>query len=188
MMPHCKSDNQFELFESAATDGQRPPKLALPFQRSAEVDIKRIARILAISTSSVLRMIKAGLIRSISIPGESQPRVNYDAVVEYCNRLRLEYRITDRLLPKLQGRRHREEELLPFPLHDSIGIAEVQERLQCTKEVARRLIEEGALIAYQVYISERGSPWRIQRQSLDRYIESLHLANACSRQQSPSRL
>jgi len=188
MMPHCKRDSQFELFDHPGHEAERPPKLALPFQRKAEIDPKRVARILFVSNSTVMRLLKKGLIRSLSIPGERRPRIPYEAVVDYCNRLRLEYRISTRSLGKLQGRRYRDDELLPFPWRDTIGMAEAQAALECTKEVVRILIEEGILIAYQVFIGEPGSPWRIQKQSLERYMESLRIAAAPSRHDAPSRL
>jgi len=188
MMPHCKRDSQFELFDHPGHEAERPPKLALPFQRKAEIDPKRIARILGTSPSTVMRMVRSGLIRSITLPNEKRPRIEYDAVVEYCNRLRLEYRISTRILGKLHGRRYRDEDLLPFPLRDTISVQVVEKALECTKETVRCLIEEGVLVAYQVWIGQRGSPWRIQRQSLERHIESLHAAASPSRHDAPSRL
>jgi excisionase family DNA binding protein len=188
MMPHCKTEGQFELFEDAApAPSAHAPKIALPFQRSAEIDMRRIGKILGISSATVQRMIEAKLFNSYKIPG-GRPRIEYESVVEYCNRLRLEYRITSNPLHKIRGRRYRDEQLLPFPLKDTITFAEVQRMLDCTKETVMRLIEEGRLSAYQVYIGMRGSPWRIQRSSFARYLESLKQPAAPSRDSSPTRL
>lgn len=190
MMPHCQSDAQFELFESPTPAAERPPKLELPFQRSAEIDKARVAKILGVSHATASRMVEAKLFRAYRSPGEKILRIEYDSVVAYCNRLRLEYRISEKMIERPRGRRLRDEDLLPFPLKDTISLKEVCRVLDCDGSAAQRLIEEGALTGYQVQIGRAGCPWRVHLPSLERYVASLHAeaAAAPSPHRSPSRL
>lgn len=185
MLPHTR-EGQFELFsldEQPRAAAPHSPRYELPFQRSEEVDIARIARILGVNRCTVFRLLDADLIRSYKLPAGKR-RIEYNSVVEYCDRLRVEYRISARAVRPLRGRRHRDEDLLPFPLVDTIGIAEVREALDCTHTSALYMLEEGKLVGYQVFIRRRGCPWRISRTSLERYIESLRQRVASSRQES----
>ena len=174
MMPHCQSDEQFELFESPAPKAEHAPKLALPFQRSAEVDKARVAKIFGVSQPTVFRMIEAKLFRTYPHPSGKGRRIEYDSVVAYCNRLRLEYRISEQMVRPPRGRRLRDEDLLPFPLKDTVDLKYVCRVLDCDGSAAQHLIEEGALTGYQVQIGRAGCPWRIYLPSLERYVASLH--------------
>jgi hypothetical protein len=157
MMPHCKRDSQFELFESRP-EGKLAPKLDLPFQRSSEVDVRRVASILAVSQNTVLSMLE------------------YDSVIEHCNQLRVHYRISeDRLLRKPAHGRLRDEDLLPFPIAQTVFAKEVQRRLDIARQNVIYLIEQGDLVGYQVLIDLKASPYRIYRPSLERYMASLRI-------------
>ena len=172
MMPHCKRDNQFELFETQ-TACELTPRPDLPFQRSAEIDVSRVMRILAVSRHTVLRMLRNHLLRNYWIG--NTPRIEYDSVVEYCNLLRVHYRISeDRLLRKPARGRLRDEDLLPFPIAQTIYAGEVERRLDVARQNVIYLIEQGDLVGYQVLIDAAASPFRVYRPSLERYIASLH--------------
>jgi hypothetical protein len=179
MLPHCKSDIQFELFEAPAPAAQPTPRLALPFQRSQEIDLGRAASILGSNPFTVRRMVLAKLFRAYQLPGSKQYRIEYNSVVDYCNQLRLHYRISeDRLLRKPLRGRLRDEDLLPFPMAATIGVAEVRAALDCTHTTVLHLLEEGALVGYQLFIDLRGCPWRIYAPSLERYLQDLRIASA----------
>ena len=167
MKPHCERDHQFELFDTPAPLAELAPKLVLPFQRSEEVDINRVARILGVNRTTVCRMLEAGVIHNFRI-GRGRPRIEYNSVVEYCDRLRVEYRISSRAVLPLKGRRHRDRDLLPFPLDETIGVSDVRAMLDCPRETVQFLIEEGTLIGYK--LSDSGSPWRIWKRSVERSI------------------
>jgi len=187
MKPHCERESQFELFETGAPAAELTPKLALPFQRSQEIDIRRVAKILAVGDITAYRMVRAGLFPGayqVSGSKQQQWRIAYSSVVEYCNRLRLEYRISSRAVTPIPGRRHRDEELLPFPMAETIGVAEVRAALDCTHKAVLHMLDEGTLTGYQVLILTRGCPWRIYSRSLDRYLSSLRTT---ARSASPSR-
>jgi excisionase family DNA binding protein len=170
MMPH---DSQFELFESRP-EGKLAPKLDLPFQRSSEVDVRRVASILAVSQNTVLSMLEGKLLRSYRIG--SRWRVEYDSVIEHCNQLRVHYRISeDRLLRKPAHGRLRDEDLLPFPIAQTVFAKEVQRRLDIARQNVIYLIEQGDLVGYQVLIDLKASPYRIYRPSLERYMASLRI-------------
>src|ERR1039458_922500 len=120
MMPHCKREEQYELYQQPAT-AEYTQKLALPIQRSAEVDIARVAGIFGVTVASARGMAEDGLFPgSYKVSVLTPWRINYDSVVAYCDRLRLEYRISARMAPLAPGRRHRDEDLLPFPLTETI--------------------------------------------------------------------
>lgn len=174
MMPHCKRESQFELFEEiAAGDAAAAPKIALPFQRSAEVDMRRARKILGISGQTVQRMIRAGLLRGY--PGIGGTRIEYQSIVAHCNDLRLQYHISAASSPRAAVGRQRDRDILPFPLDETIYTADAMVRLDCSKQAVLHLIEEGALVAYRVGASlGAGAPWRIHEKSLDRYLASLH--------------
>lgn len=174
-MPHCKSDAQFEIFDAAPQPGELSPRLELPFQPNQSIDVARVAKIFAISKQTANRIVEKGLLRRFRI-GQSW-LVEYNSVVDYCNHLRVHYRISeDRLLRKPVRGRLRDEDLLPFPIADTMLAKEVQQRLSIPCQGVINLIEQGDLTGYQILIESGGpSPWRIYRPSLDRYLASLHV-------------
>jgi excisionase family DNA binding protein len=173
-MPNAIS--QFELFEAFDPMVQRAPKLELPFQRTQEIDTERAASILGVSKKTLRRILEKQLIRAYRTGDHKAPwRIEYSAVVEYCDKLRVQYCISDKRVGlSASRRRYRDHELLPFPLDQTIYVAEVRERLKCSHEVVVHLIESGSLVGYQLLFEQQGSPWRIHEPSLDRYIASLH--------------
>jgi hypothetical protein len=175
MMPHCKRDSQFELFAGGLSHSAEPSaRLELPFQRSAEVDVRRVCHILGTNKNTVIRMCREQLLAgSYQIHGSKCWRIPYSAVVDYCNRLRVEYRIGSRAVVPAPGKRVRDDALLPFPLADTIAIEDVRQVLDCGRKAVLYMIDEGVLVAYQLKLGAPESPWRIYRTSLERYLESL---------------
>jgi excisionase family DNA binding protein len=180
---------QLDLFPDGRPEATQAPKLALPFQRTSEIDVDRAARILNVSTMTMRRMLEQKLIRAYRIDkGLSPWRIEYESVVDYCDQLILHYGISDtRRKPPASGRR-RDDELLPFSKEETIGIADVQKQLDCTGDTVLNLIQSGSLVAYQILTDAKGSPWRIHAPSLERYLGSLHqmATLATSSRRSPS--
>ena len=169
--------SQIELFEGFESTATQTPKLALPFQRSNEIDVRRAQRILGVAKNTLSKMLERHLIRGYRHPGASAPwHIEYDSIVEYCDQLRVLHCISDQRAGLTGGRRrYRDHELLPFPLAQTIPISEVRSRLDCSRDSALHLIEMGAIVGYQILFEQFGCPWRIYGPSLDRYIESLHV-------------
>jgi hypothetical protein len=95
-------------------------------------------------------------------------------VVEYCDSLRVAYRISRRRVsPHPKTGRLRDRDLLPFPLDETVSANSICEQLDCSLQAVTHLIEEGKLVAYQVQVGLRGSPWRIHRPSAESYVASL---------------
>jgi hypothetical protein len=170
------STSQFELFESFNPEASRAPKLELPFQKSSEIDVKRAQRILGITKRSIHRMLQDKRLSGYrAVDKNSSPwRIEYSSVVAYCDKLRMIYAISDRRVGRKPGARCRDHELLPFPLSETIGAAEVRKRLDCSHAAVLHLIDTGSLVGYQV-VETTGSPWRIHAPSLEAYIRSLHV-------------
>ena len=169
---------QFELFEGFTAQAERAPRLSLPVQRSEAIDAPRLRRILGVSKATAHRMITQKCFNAERVPGGARWLIEYNSVVTYCDSLRLKYNISDRVLgPAPKGRRHRDADVLPFPLTETIGVPDVTRVLDCTDAVVMCLLDEGALIGYQLLAGRRSCPWRIYEPSLARYIASLHTAS-----------
>lgn len=167
--------DQFELFEGIAVTANRAPKLELPIQRSKEIDMKRACQILGANPKTVTKMLENQMIRGYRHIASNAPwHIDYDSVVEYCDNLRILYCIRD-ARPRLAGRaRHRDREILPFPLDETIYMDEARKRLDLTTVAVIHLIQAGALVGYQIIFEQMGCPWRIHAPSLERYLASLH--------------
>ncbi len=149
----------------------------LPFAEKEYVNVARAARILGVSVSTVYRLAeledKGGraLLVLVSYRFQARKRVLYSSIVRFCDGLRAHAGIDDRR-PKLDHPmfRHRDEDLLPFPLSDTIYSAEA---LRALGHEDRRplvnLIEEGRFDAYQLI---RESAWRISRSSFVRFLDA----------------
>jgi hypothetical protein len=184
MMPHCRQDSQFELFETTPK-AEATPRLELPFQRSQQIDAKRLAVMLGVTYVTASRMIRDKLFRTFR-GANGAHRIEYDCVVEYCDRLCLHYRIPRKVRRQPGLGRLRDRDVLPFPIDETISVSDVRERLDCSAGVVERLIDEGVLVAYQLRIDQAGVPFRIHAPSLERYIASLHV-QAASTSRQPTR-
>lgn len=147
-------------------------QLLLPFAEREYIDVKRAARILGVSEWSVRDLYSSGHIQMIDYAKRKRKRVNYQSIVDLCDRLRKKYCIEDRR-PQLAASffRHRDADLLPFPLEDTINLEHVAMILgYASTTPVYLMIEEGRFDAYQ--LSSR-SPWRISRSSLAHYLQSV---------------
>lgn len=184
-----RSSCQLELFEGFAPSCDRAPRLALPFQRSKEIDIARVRQILGVNQKTAMRMLERGLIRGYRHAGiRANWHVEYDSVVEYCEQLRILHCISDARAGVKPHQRRRDRDLLPFPLDETVTLPDVCRRLDMVRYSVVHLIEIGALVGYQVIFEQHGCPWRIHAPSLERYLASLHAmaSKKPTRQTSPA--
>lgn len=162
------------MSESSAPTRSRADlgQLLLPFAEREYIDVKRAARILGVSHSTTLELHRDGEIEMIDYAKHKRKRVRYQSVVDFCDRLRKKHSIADRR-PRLDAPflRHRDDDLLPFSIEDTIGMEEVMEILgYSSRTPVYLMIEEGRFEAYQ--ISNR-NPWRISRSSLALYLDGV---------------
>jgi hypothetical protein len=153
-----------------ATPAKPFTQLLLPFAEKEYIDLARAARILGVTDSTVMVLFSRGLIEIIDYAPHKRKRVRYQSIVDFCDSLRTRYAIRDRR-PALDNPilRHCDDDLLPFPVGDTIVIEQVAEILGYSSVTPVRLmIEEGRFEAYQFY---RSSPWRISRISLGEYLQ-----------------
>ena len=150
-------------------------QLILPFAEKEYVSVSRTARIFNVSPVTVLRMAAPkdaggrGLLTFVSYRKKAHKRVLYSSIVRYCDSLRARYGILDRR-PALDGPmfRHRDADLLPFPLADTIYWREALAALGYeTPKPLYYLLEEGRFEAYQLLPE---SPWRISRTSFIQFL------------------
>jgi hypothetical protein len=158
------------------TQNHSDAQLILPFAEKEYVDVARTARIFSVGVSTVYRMAEEGYrdghaaIRLVSYRHQARKRVLYSSIVAFCNFLRAEYGIADRR-PNLDNPmlRHRDEDLLPFPLIDTIYSAEALAALGYDdRRPLVYLIEEGRFDAYRL---SNEYTWRISRISFKRFLD-----------------
>lgn len=153
----------------------KPEQILLPFAAREYIDTRRACRILGLWWPSVTltRMAETGLIEWLDMGKGSWKRVRYKTVVDFCDRLRDDHKIADRR-PKLSPHlRHRDEDLLPFPLTDTITAQQALDALGFLKtDSLVRRIEEGCFDAYQL-VPWAPTPWRVSRSSLIAYMDRL---------------
>jgi hypothetical protein len=145
------------------------PQLLLPFAEKEYIDMPRGQRILGVSWNVLNRMAASGLIHLIEFRERGWKKIRYQSIVDHCDRLRTEYGIPDnrpQLSPML---RHRDEDLLPFPLRDTIGTSEALLALGLAKpESIIKICQEGPFWCYRVHST---GPWRISLSSFNVYLE-----------------
>ena len=147
-----------------------PSQSAIPVstQEKEYISTRRALNILGVTQPTTLsRLAAAGRIRLV--PYKKTGRVHYGSLVEFCDRIREAYRIEDRR-PKLSAPNlgHRDEDVLPFPLADTISAEEACAALGKKNKALLDLIEGGYFEAYQLMQSE---PWRVSRSSLFAFVE-----------------
>jgi|SRR6185437_573286 len=181
MMPHCKRDSQFELFEGELPRADATPRLELPIQRSQEIDLARAMNIYGCDRETVRRMLLAGILRgAYQIPGSTRWRIPYNSVVEHCDLLRLHYRISDTAIKRPHRGRLKDRDLLPFPLDETITFADAINVLDCSQRAIFHMLDEGVLVGYQLLPNTNRSRWRIWRPSLERALDNLRRKIAAS--------
>lgn len=162
------------------SDTDTCPELIPPFSDRAYVNVGRVTKILGVGISTVYRLSdhkdKGGreLLTLVEYRSGAWKRILYSSVVRFCDALLTRYGIEDRRpKPNSPIFRRRDEDLLPFPLSDTIGSLEVLEALgYADRRPMVNLIEEGRFDAYQL-VPE--SAWRISRKSFAAFLaEHVH--------------
>jgi len=145
------------------------------FAEKEYVDVARTEAILGVSWQTVVRLAQTGMLDLMDLRPRGWKKVRYGSIVDFCDRLRQYYLIPDRR-PALSAPylRHRDVDLLPFPLSITMCMSEA---LQATGLADRRglraLIEEGRFEAYRL-MDAPGVPWRISRPSFTEYLAEVH--------------
>lgn len=151
-------------------------QLLLPFAHKEYISVKRAAHILGIGYVSVLDLYAAGKIEMIEYVKRRRKRVKYSSIVGLCDRLRNQYNIKDRR-PPLDNPifRHKDEDLLPFPIADTISTREASDILGYDSLLpVQQMIREGHFDAYQI---SSGYPYRVSRKSLAEFIARAYSNN-----------
>lgn len=164
----------------------RYEQFLLPFAEKEYVDVRRAAHILGVCGETIYNLWEAGAIEIIDYKKRKRKRVRYASIVAFCDRLRRDYHIKDRR-PELASAilRHRDADLLPFPLTDTMSADDAARVLGYdSKKCVYDLIDEGAFEAYKISTI---SPWRISRSSLAAFLEQVH-ANAVRSPRADSKL
>lgn len=163
------------------TPAAAPAQLLLPYAEREWIDVARARRILGVGGNDTIYLLRRPClgrpyIEGIDFGKNKRQRILYASVVRYCDWLREHYALPDRR-PALPNSifRHRDEDLLPFPLAETIGVPEAQTFLpyDSTAFVFKRL-EEGAFHAYKLMPGSPTSPWRICRPDFARWLQRAH--------------
>ena len=103
-----------------------------PFAEKEYVDARRACNILGVSGQTMRRLAQSGALEMIAYRTLSWKKVRYHSIVRFCDSLRESYAIPDRR-PKLSAPylRHRDEDLLPFPMRITMGTDEDWRRWAC---------------------------------------------------------
>ena len=143
----------------------------LPFAQRECIDASRAMGILGVSYTTLARIALSGLIDWYDHGKTSPKSIRYQSLVDFCDGIRKQHRIPDRRPPLEGGLRYRDEDILPFPLRETVSApfaADAMGFIRITAVV--RLIEEGRFEAYQLVPRAR---WRISRLSLLAYMDGL---------------
>jgi hypothetical protein len=153
--------------------------MKLRFAEREYIDIHRTRMILGLSHSTVRELYQRGMIDILDFRPGGRKRVRYRSVVDLCDQLRERYCVADRRPPLPNPIfRHRDEDILPFPLSDTLTVPKARDILgYASSTPIFNLCEEGAFEAYHFTAS---SPWRISRRSFTEYTRNIknreHLA------------
>ena len=142
-----------------------------PFAEKEYIDMPRCCKILGVNETVTRRLAESGLIELIDHLPRTRKKIRYHSVVEFCDRLRKLYGIPDNR-PSLSSSylRHRDADLLPFPLSDTIYSNEAMDVIGCGFYTLTRLIDEGRILAYRLAPGAR-TPWRISRSSVTEHMQ-----------------
>lgn len=147
-------------------------QMVLPFAEREYVDMPRACRILGASWTMVNRMSASGFLILVDFRRRGRKRVHYASLVEHCTRLREQYAIPERRAPLASELlRHRDDEILPFPLRDTIAAIDAAAILGYSQKYSVwKLCEEGRFEAYRLHPC---APWRISLPSLQAYLAEI---------------
>jgi hypothetical protein len=140
------------------------------------VNVERCARILGVSWTTVRRLTVAPgydgkpLIEMVDYRRGKRVRILYSSIVHFCDQLRDKFEIADRRPPLCSTPlfRSRDEDLLPFPLSDTIYSREALDALGYENVSSlKALIKEGRFDAYKLV---GGKGWRISHSSFTTFL------------------
>lgn len=169
-----KQQRQLDQMAFPGMDSQQPAaaraadSVLLPVPERLLIDVQRTQRILGTSHSNVLTLIRRKAIAAFQMAGGGRWHIEYDSVLEFCDGLRTRFLICDRR-PVRRGLRWRDEELLPFPMRDTVRLEDAMQLLNLGYRATTALIEQGGFEAYQLSSLSESAPWRISRRSLEEY-------------------
>ncbi len=133
------------------------------------VGVPRAAGILGADWSTVYRLVENGCFRLVDFVFRGRKRVHYGSLVEYLDRLRVEYGIPNRRAPLAHpSLRWRDEDLLPFPLTVTIDTGQAADAISISQVKVVHMCEEGRFESYHFLPN---SPWRISAPSFVAYVE-----------------
>ena len=138
------------------------------------VDVARTGAILGVSWRTVMRLVQRGMLEVIDHRPRGWKKVCYGSIVDFCDRLRQHYKIPDRR-PALSALylRHRDVDLLPFPLSVTMPMSEALAAIGLAdRRGLRAMIEEGLFEAYRL-MDAPGVPWRISRPSFVEWMNKV---------------
>ena len=152
-------------------DSIEVPRTLEPFAEKEYIDMPRCCRIFGVNETVARRLAESGFIDLIDHLPRGRKKIHYKSVVNFCDRLRKKYGIPDRR-PALQSPylRHRDADLLPFSLSDTIYSNEAMQLIGCAFYTLTRLIDEGRILAYRLAPGAR-TPWRISRVSVENHMQ-----------------
>jgi hypothetical protein len=157
---------------------------ALPLPDKLAIDLSRVGRILACNKNVATHLVRAKYLAAYRI-GTSPWLVEYQSVVDLCDGLRVRYGIRDRRQPKQRNGRWRDDDLLPFPIRDTITVEAVAAALERSQYSVIKLLEAGAFDAYKLPTSRN---WRISQTAFSKYIQRLRASFEASRQSAREKL
>jgi hypothetical protein len=138
------------------------------------IRMPRACRILDASWTLVNRLIEYGHLEQVDPIPQGWKKLRYQSIVEHCDRLRKEYAIRDRR-PRLSSpkMRYKDEDLLPFPLCDTIKFRDVQQVLGFSSIApVLKILNAGLFECYRLHPA---SPWRISKTSFVAYLEKIRI-------------
>lgn len=151
------------------------PGCLLPAPNNKFIDVARAGSILGVKKDVVHHLLASHQLRGYRLRESGPWNVEYASIAELCDRLRLDYHIADRRRAAPPSGRWRDDDLLPFPLADTVYTQDAMTGLGLTRVGAIRLCEEGAFECYRL-VPNAGVPWRISKTSLFHYAERLRAA------------
>jgi hypothetical protein len=155
---------------NSATSSRIIPCAARGCVHGEGIDAHRACGILGVSYGTLGRMVQGGMLEWADSEKLAWKRVRYYSIVEFCDRLRRDHSIRDRRLALSPGYvRHRDEDLLPFQLRDTMTAQEALSLLGLAKlHSLVRLHRNGCFDAYQF---SPQAAWRVSRSSLLSYLK-----------------
>jgi hypothetical protein len=157
---------------------------ALPLPDKLAIDLNRVMSILGCNKNFATHLVRSKHLAAYRI-GTSPWLVEYQSVVDLCNGLRVRYGIRDRRDAKRHNGRWRDEDLLPFPLRDTITVEAVAAALGRSKYSVIKLVESGVFDAYRLPSFRN---WRISQTSFHHYVQQLRSNFEAARQSARQKL